>query len=217
MVAYDATAKVPAWLADGWKKTEHTAATSQGTRFQVFQKDVEAGRVVLGGNGGAPAMYQVYLSKAGAQKTSADAVKLLLAKADLKRGEEIFFGRGTCFACHQVKGRGMVIGPDLVAINKRRDTDHVIQSILEPDVYIVEGFQQTSLELKDGRKLFGMIQEETAQQLKIVLPTGEVIEVTAEEIMKRDDAKHSGMPASFAYTLNAQDVADMTTWIMGLK
>jgi hypothetical protein len=62
-----------------------------------------------------------------------------------------------------------------------------------------------------------MIQEETAQQLKIVLPTGEVIEVAAEEIKKRDDAKHSGMPASFAYTLNAQDVADMTAWIMGLK
>jgi putative membrane-bound dehydrogenase-like protein len=217
MVAYDATAKIPGWLADGWKKTGHTVGTSQGARFLVYQKEVEAGPVVLGGNGGAPAMYQGYLRKAGAVMTGGAAVKPLLAKADLKRGEEIFFGRGTCFACHQVKGRGFVVGPDLVAINKRHDADYVIQSILEPDVYIVEGFQQTSLELKDGRKLFGMIQEETAQQLKIVLPTGEVIEASVDDVQKRDDAEHSGMPASFAYTLSAQDVADMTAWIMGLK
>ena len=34
---------------------------------------------------------------------------------------------------------------------------------------------------------------------------------------KRDDAKHSGMPGSFAYTMSPQDVADVTAWIMALK
>ena len=62
-------------------------------------------------------MYQVYLSKKGTRMTTAAAVKPLLSKADTKRGEEIFHGRGTCFACHQVKGKGIVVGPELVGIN----------------------------------------------------------------------------------------------------
>ena len=110
-----------------------------------------------------------------------------------------------------------MVGSELVGISKRRDVDYVIESTLNPDAYIVEGFQQTSLEMKDGRKLFGMIQEETAQEIKLYLPTGEEVIAKADDVKERADAKHSGMPASFAYTLSAQDVADVTAWIMSLK
>ncbi|MBT3470164.1 MAG: hypothetical protein HOI65_04210, partial [Opitutae bacterium] len=51
----------------------------------------------------------------------------------------------------------------------------------------------------------------------IYLPTGKQVVVQAKEIVKRSDAKHSGMPASFAYTLSAQDTADLAAWIMSLK
>ncbi|MEC9326992.1 MAG: hypothetical protein VYC63_03685, partial [Verrucomicrobiota bacterium] len=102
-------------------------------------------------------------------------------------------------------------------INKRRDADYVIRSILIPDEYIVEGFQQTSLEMNDGRKLFGMIQEETEQTVKIYLLTGQQISVDTKDIIKRNDAKNSSMPSSFSHTLSAQDVADVTAWIMQLK
>ena len=47
--------------------------------------------------------------------------------------------------------------------------EYVIRSILIPDEYIVEGFQQTSSH-EDGRKLFGMIQEETAETVKFTCP-----------------------------------------------
>ena len=162
-------------------------------------------------------MYQVFLTKIGSQKTNIAAASNSMAKTNLKHGEEIFFGRGTCLACHQVKGKGVPIGPDLNGISKRRDADYVIRSILVPDEYIVEGFQQTSLELEDNRKLFGMIQEETAQALKIYLLTGEQISVDTKDIIKRNDAKNSSMPSSFSHTLSAQDVADVTAWIMELE
>jgi putative heme-binding domain-containing protein len=71
--------------------------------------------------------------------------------------------------------------------------------------------------MKDGRVLFGMVGEETALSLKLVLLTGEQLMVKTDEVKKRTDAKNSIMPASFAYTLSAQDVADVSAWIMGLK
>lgn len=216
-LAYDSRAKVPPWLQNSFEKTEHVVSTSKGATMVVYRKDAKSGTVILGGNAGAVAMYQVYVSKAGAKKTTIVQAKAALPRANTKRGEEIFFGRGTCFACHQVKGKGVVVGPDLVGIHKRRDMEYVLQSTLQPDAYIVEGFQQTSLAMKDGRTLFGMIQEETALSIKLALLTGERVVVNADNVKKRSDAKNSGMPASFAYTLSPQDVADVTAWIMTLK
>jgi len=92
-------------------------------------------------------------------------------------------------------------------------TRWVIQSTLDPDAYIVEGFQQTSLELKDGRALFGMVGEETALAVKLVLPTGEQLKLEVDQVKNRSDAKNSVMPASFAYTLSPQDTADVSAWI----
>jgi len=219
-LAYDDRTSPPKALVAGMEKTDMTLRMSNGEGFNIYKRAVDAGEVMLAGNkaggSGGESMYQVFLSKAGPSKTTLAATKAALPKANPERGKEIFFGRGTCFACHQVGGKGVVVGPDLQGIGKRRDMDYVIQSTLEPDAYIVEGYQQTSLELKDGRKLFGMIQEETQIEIKLILPTGEQVIVNPADIKKRDDAKHSGMPGSFAYTLSPQDVADMSTWIMDL-
>ena len=65
--------------------------------------------------------------------------------------------------------------------------------------------------------LFGMIGEETALSMKLVLLTGEKITLKADEVIKRSDAKKSIMPGSFAHTLSAQDVANLSAWIMSLK
>ncbi|MEM7383469.1 MAG: PVC-type heme-binding CxxCH protein [Verrucomicrobiota bacterium] len=220
-LAYDDRFQAPDKLVAGMQKTDLSLRMSNGESFVLYRCEVAPGEVVLGGNkvggSGGESMYQVFLSKAAITKTTVEAAKAALARADVKKGEEIFFGRGTCFACHQVGDRGVAIGPDLVGIGKQHDIDYVIRSTLEPDAYIVEGFQQTRLKMKDGRELFGMIGEETALAIKLALPNGEQLEVQTLGIEKRTDARNSGMPASFAHTLNPQDTADLATWIMGLE
>ena len=220
-LAYDGRTTPPKELVEGMEKTSMVIRISNGELFPIYRRIVQAGEVVLGSNkmngSGGESMYQIFLTKTGLKKTNISAATRAMEKADTKHGEEIFFGRGTCLACHQVKGKGVPLGPNLNGINKRRDTDYVIRSILLPDEYIVEGFQQTSLELEGGRKLFGMIQEETAQSLKIYLLTGEKISVNTNDIIKRSDAKNSSMPSSFSHTMSAQDVADVTAWIMQLQ
>ena len=49
------------------------------------------------------------------------------------------------------------------------------------------------------------------------LSTGEKISVNTNDIIKRSDAKNSSMPSSFSHTMSAQDVADVTAWIMQLQ
>ncbi|HCV98352.1 MAG TPA: hypothetical protein DGJ56_03545 [Verrucomicrobiales bacterium] len=203
--------------------TEALPDVEEGFEIEFFVKEphiINPSALFFDKHGGGEkpgAMYQIYLTKADLKKTNlVDSVKAM-DKADPAHGREIFFGRGTCYACHKAAGQGITLGPDLNGIRTRRDVEYVICSILIPDEYIVECFQQTSLAMKDGRKLFGMIQEETAETVKIYLPTGEQVVVRAADILKRDDAKNSGMPSSFIYSLSDKDVADLTAWIMSLQ
>lgn len=72
----------------------------------------------------------------------------------VKEGEDIFWGKGQCYRCHMVADRGTgERGPNLQNIGLRSGsrakdrglstgTDYIVQSILEPSAYVVEGFSE---------------------------------------------------------------------------
>ena len=68
----------------------------------------------------------------------------------LKAGREVMEGKGLCFTCHTVGKSGSLRFPDLDGIGARAasrvpglsDVDYLAQSIYEPDVYIVPGFNR---------------------------------------------------------------------------
>ena len=216
-IAYDTRSKTPAWLTSKFKKTDGVIKISDNTKFLLYKANFPAGKVTLGGNNGDKSMYHILLKKVSDGKVNEASVKALITKADTKLGEEVFFGRGTCFACHKVGNKGIAIGPDLQGINARRDMDYVIKSIVNPNAYIVEGYQQTVLTMKNGGQLFGMVQEETGEQIVLFLPTGEKKVVKVKDIKKKEDNPNSGMPSSFVHTLSSKDIADLSAWIMTLK
>ena len=217
-IAFDKRAKAPSWLTSQFKKTDLMVKISEKSEYLIYKANFPAGNVTLGGaESRRSSMYHVFLKKVNDSKTNGSNIKDLITSANTKLGEEIFFGRGTCFACHKVGDKGIAIGPDLQGINTRRDVDYVIKSIVEPNAYIVEGYQQTVLSMKDGSQLFGMIQEETGLEIILYLPTGEKKTALVKNIVKREDNPTSGMPSSFIHTLSAKDIADVTAWIMALK
>jgi hypothetical protein len=71
--------------------------------------------------------------------TTADMVKI---------GAEIMAGKGLCLTCHTIGKSGALRFPDLDGVAARAatrvpglsDLDYMAQSMYEPDVYIVEGF-----------------------------------------------------------------------------
>ena len=159
-------------------------------------------------------MYLAFVAKPNSGVATLPAARALLSTADTAHGREIFFGRGTCSACHKLDDIGSPLSPDLNGISSRRDMTYVLTSNLNPDDYIVEGFQQTRLRMSSGRTLFGMVQEETQRYLNIYLQTGKLVVVKVAEIELRKDGQTSGMPSNFKHTLSSQDVADVAKWLM---
>ena len=209
----------PKWMAD-YTRTELLLPTSD-VPFRLYKLDVLGGETVLGGNaenaGSRASMYQVLVQRTtAAGKTTADSVNKILAsgKTNSTRGEQIFFGKGACMACHRVQGKGQNLGPDLSDMGLRAKTEYIIRAILDPSADIIEGYQQAHLQLKSGGEVFGMVQGETAKSLKIYLADGSARDIAKGDIQKRTILETSGMPPSYPFLLSAQDTADLTAWLL---
>ena len=209
----------PEWLRR-FKDTGREIETTD-VPFRLYRKDFKAGTVTLGGNlsrkdDGNHSMYLVAIRPAG-KKATVEGVLPLVAKADPARGRELFFGKTSCSACHRLEDRGTALGPDLADVGLRLKPREIVQSILEPNAVITEGFLQTLIQTKDGRVLSGMVREESAKALKIYGSDGRPTEVRTSEIARRKVLDSSVMPSNLATLLTAREHADLAAWLMTLK
>ena len=210
--------KKPKWMSE-YQRTDLVLKTSD-VPFRLYRLDVLGGPVVLGGNVGAEgrsSMYQVLVQRPTAGgKTAAPAVHAVLksGKTDKKHGEQVFFGKGACMACHRVQGKGQNLGPDLSDLGLRAKPEYIVRAILEPSADIIEGYQQAHFKLKDGSEVFGMVQGETAKSVKVYLADGSPRDIPTGNIQKRTILEISGMPPSYAFSLSTQEVADISAWLI---
>ncbi len=211
--------KKPGWMSE-YRKTDLMLNTSD-VPFRLYRLDVLGGKVTLGGNlpgrGNQSSMYQVLVQRTTAGgKTTGPAVHSILksGKTNKKHGEQVFFGKGACMACHRVGGKGQNLGPDLSDLGLRAKPDYIVRAILEPSADIIEGYQLTHLKLRDGSEVFGMVQGETAKSLKVFLADGSPRDVARGNIQKRTILETSAMPPSYAFILSTQEVADISAWLI---
>src|SRR6266851_4042187 len=83
----------------------------------------------------------------------------------VKAGQDIFYGKGTCALCHEIGKKGERC-PDLAGVGERSETrikeegykgrasngaEYIVESVMEPTVYVVEGYQPSMPPL--GRQL----------------------------------------------------------------
>ncbi|NNE90048.1 MAG: c-type cytochrome, partial [Verrucomicrobiales bacterium] len=66
-----------------------------------------------------------------------------LTDGDAKRGEQIFNTHqiAACNRCHMVGGKGGPIGPPLDGIASRKKEDYILESLINPQATIAEGFK----------------------------------------------------------------------------
>ena len=83
-----------------------------------------------------------------------------LKGGDWTRGREIFFNeKNLCVKCHQVRGRGGRIGPDLSNLI-HRDYESVLRDIHSPSAAINPDYITYFVALRDGRALQGVLRTE---------------------------------------------------------
>ena len=199
--------------------------------FKLYEKRFPAGEITLGANLNHPrdsrrGNYIVVFKRnllsreEDAKSVTIDEVVAAMPNADASRGRELFFhpqGAG-CFKCHRMQGIGNVLGPDLSDIGSRSKTATIlIESIVEPSKVITEGFAQQQVLTADGTVHLGSVLEETGRVLKLADSNGNVTTIEKAAIDERIGTKVSPMPSDFAKRMTAQQIADLTAWLLTQK
>ncbi|MCI0337623.1 MAG: PQQ-dependent dehydrogenase, methanol/ethanol family [Acidobacteria bacterium] len=124
---------------------------------------------------------------------SAPAIESAVA-GDIASGEAFFFGKGNCFSCHMVKGRGGLLGPDLSELGVERTLSEIEQSLRTPSARLAPGFKLVSVRLHDGRLIRGFARNESNYDLQLQTLDGKFHLLRYQEIAELVRETTSLMP-----------------------
>jgi putative membrane-bound dehydrogenase-like protein len=131
-------------------------------------------------------------------------------KGDAVKGAAVF--KTICFTCHAYLSQGMAVGPDLKAFYNKPAGDF-ITAILNPNAAIEPRYAAYIVSTKDSRTLTGVIANETATSIDVLMPGG------IKETLLRTDLKDlratgiSLMPDGLEQSMTPQAMADLIAYL----
>jgi putative heme-binding domain-containing protein len=132
-------------------------------------------------------------------------------------GKQIFTV-ANCVACHKLNGAGAEFGPDLAKLDAAKYTPaDILRDIVEPSWRIDEKYQSYAFELKDGKRLTGVILEETPTALKVIenpLAKAEPIVLAKADIVGREKSPVSMMPKGLLDKLTREEILDLLAYVV---
>ncbi len=136
---------------------------------------------------------------------------LATVKGDSLRGAELF--KKHCAICHQVAGQGAVIGPQLDGIGNRGQ-ERLLEDLLDPNRNVDVAFRSSTIELKDGRIVTGLVRRQEGTQLVIADAQGKESQIALDDIEERTVTTTSLMPANVAEILPGDDFVHLIRYLL---
>ncbi len=137
-------------------------------------------------------------------------------KGSASRGEAIYRRKDqACLKCHAIAGAGGQVGPDMSSIGASAQADYLVESLLQPNAKIKEGYHSLIVTTGKGKILTGVKVRETGKEL--ILRDAE----DREFIVKKDDiedSKNGGslMPEGLTDELTRGELIDLTRFLSEL-
>lgn len=157
-------------------------------------------------------------------RTPAEAAALIARFAEMRkkvalpgeaaRGE--FLVRNTCMICHQIKGEGLAIGPDLSGAGAM-GVDALLHNILLPNEQLESGYYRHDVTLKDGSFVSGFLASESKVQLVLRQIGTDDRVIPRKQIASHRVSKRSLMPEGLIDGFDDQQVSDLFAYLMTLK
>jgi putative membrane-bound dehydrogenase-like protein len=133
-----------------------------------------------------------------------------LKRARLIEGQRLF--AISCGACHKLYGAGGSLGPDLTGAG-RQNLDYLLENILFPSAVVPAEFRQTTLSLKDGRVLTGVVRSRNPQSVRLDM-IGDSAMVSRADIEREDTSNLSLMPEGQLDALTEAQAIDLIAFLM---
>ncbi len=134
-----------------------------------------------------------------------------LKKSDVVKGRQVYVKN--CASCHKLYDDGGDIGPALTGA-QRSNIDYILENVLDPSAVVPREYQVVSLDMKNERRINGIVRAETAKSLTIQT-ANETLVLLKDEIEARVQSKLSMMPEGIFDKLGEQEVRDLVAYLRG--
>lgn len=137
-------------------------------------------------------------------------------KGDIKRGEKLYVSQG-CIACHAIDLKAVQKGPYLGASGSKFQRDYLVQSILDPNAVVAQGFQTSVFTMSDGKSVMGFVTSEEDGVIQVRDVAGQVSTLKRSDVKEEKHLPQSMMPPGLASPLSVGEFTDLIEYLVSLK
>jgi putative heme-binding domain-containing protein len=138
----------------------------------------------------------------------------LASKPDTAKGAAIY--EKHCAICHQLGGKGAKVGPQLDGIGLR-GLDRLLEDTLDPNRNVDQAFRMTSLTLKKGQIVQGLLLREEGAVLVMADDKGKEVRIASKDVDERSVSQMSPMPADLSKQIPEADFYHLMAYLLAQK
>jgi quinoprotein glucose dehydrogenase len=170
--------------------------------------------------------FQVKIDRYESSKSKDDVLapyREALIGGDASRGMTVFTTKAEleCVRCHKVKASsgepvGGEVGPELSGIGDRQTRLYLLESIVDPNKQIAQGFESVVLATSDGQVHTGVLRGENDNEVRLIAADGKP-DVVRKDLIEERKRGPSAMPNDLARKLKRTELRDMIEFLANLK
>lgn len=136
--------------------------------------------------------------------------RLTTSELDVGVGKLVF--EKHCASCHQLEGKGALVGPQLDGAMKR-SKQRLAEDILAPNLNVDSAFRTTSLLMDDDSVVAGLVTSESDKTIALVKSDGKPVEVQKSAVVQRKQSLASLMPVGLADQMSDEHLAALLEFL----
>jgi putative heme-binding domain-containing protein len=190
-------------------------------QFRHASSDAELADVIRRGIPGTAMPPGNYSNTAATQiiaflRTQAASRQATVARGDAQRGRELFEGKGQCFTCHSVNGKGPRLGVDISDIGSIRRTADLEKALLDPAPVVRPQNRRVHLVTDDGSTVTGRLLNHDMLTVQL-LDAHEQLRTFAKSSLREFTIVEASPKTSYRGKLTADEIADLVGYLATLK
>jgi len=138
------------------------------------------------------------------------------APGDAAAGEQTFLGKAGCSACHEVNGRGGIVGPDLSAAGISTAA-YLRNAVLNPNSARTPGSITVLVKTRDGKQIRGIRRAEDSFTLILTDLDGNLRKFDKRDLLDEQVQTQSLMPANYGQLLSQDEIQNLIAYLKTLK
>ena len=132
-------------------------------------------------------------------------------------GAEVYRGKGNCGVCHSIKGEGGTSGPDLTEIGAVRSPAYLLESLVNPQAVVPEGYLLVTVVPQNGQSITGVRVNEDSFSIQIRDSSGRWYSFWKSDIAQMEKQRGKSPMPSYRGQLSDAELTDLVAYLASLK